>query len=134
MEETYSERIINNMLQDRRLFGNSTKWANWMSQLAGNTCQLCVEQHGKIIDISELNDNPNVNAHFLCQCVYVPMRTIPAGHATNMGHNGADAQLFYYNTLPSYYVNKDAAYTAGWKNTYKNLSDALPGKMIGGDI
>ncbi len=134
MEENLAESVLDNLLQDRNLFGNSTKWANWMSQLAFNTCQQCVEQHGKIVDISELNNEYEVNAHFLCKCVYVPMRTIPAGHATNMGYDGADAQLFYYNKLPDYYISKKEAERAGWKNKNGNLNDVLPGKMIGGDI
>ena len=52
MEENFIEKLINNLKQDRELWGDSFNWANWMSQLAFNTCQYCVEQHGKIVDIS----------------------------------------------------------------------------------
>lgn len=68
------------------------------------------------------------------KCMYVQMRTKAAGKATDMGYYGADAQLFYLNKLPDYYVSKRIAYAAGWKKRHKQLDDVLPGKMIGGDI
>ena len=49
MEENFIEKLINNLRQDSELCGDSINWANWMSQLAFNTCQYCVEQHGKIV-------------------------------------------------------------------------------------
>ena len=57
-----------------------------------------------------------------------------AGTATNIGLNGADAQLFYLNKLPSYYVDKKQARKSGWVDWKGNLNNVLPGKMIGGDI
>ncbi len=72
-------------------------------------------------------------AHPNCKCVYVPMRTKQAGTATSLGNNGVDAELFYFKRLPGYYVNKNIAYSAGWKKKHKQLDDVLPGKMIGGD-
>ena len=62
------------------------------------------------------------------------MRTKPVGTATNQGESGADFQLYHYNKLPDYYINKDDASNAGWINTEGNLHKVLPNKMIGGDI
>ena len=62
------------------------------------------------------------------------MRTKTVGTATNMGYNGADAQIFYMKKLPSYYISKKQARKAGWQDWKGNLNDVLPDKMIGGDI
>ncbi len=98
------------------------------------TCKYCAEQHGKIVDTSILDNRYEVGAHERCKCVYVPMRTKTVGTATDLGYNGTDAQLFYYNVLPDYYVSKREARKADWKDWKGNLNDVLPGKMIGGDL
>ena len=134
MEENYIQKLTNNFLQDRNLEGLSVKWANWKSELSIFTCMFCAEQHGKIVEISFSNSRNHINAHFRCRCIFVPMRTIKAGNATNIGYNGADAQLFYQKKLPSYYVSKQSAYNLGWKSKHKHLDKILPGKMIGGDL
>ena len=108
MEENIIDNFINNLFQNRNLVGSSTKWANWMAQLTITTCKFCVEHHGSIVDISVLDNKTEVDAHFRCKCVYVPMRVKSAGMATDMGYNGADGK--------------------------GNLSTVLPGKMIGGDV
>lgn len=128
------EGFIDDIFQDRRLYGNSSDWANWMSQLSITTCKYCVDHHGKIVDISIMEYKPEVDAHERCRCIYVPVRTKKAGTATNMGYNGADAQLFYFNRLPEYYVSKKQARISGWRDWMGNLDDVLPGAMIGGDV
>ena len=133
MEENFIEKLINNLRQDRDLRGNSLHWANWISQLAFNTCQYCVEQHGKIVDISILRNQTTVNAHKNCQCEYAPMRTKQVGTVTDQGAEGADVYLTIFGCLPDYYVNKQTAQEAGWKTISKKLNSVLPGKMIGGD-
>lgn len=133
MKENIIDNFINNIVQDRNLKGNSYRWANWMSMLTFFTCKFCVEQHGKIVDISVLDNKLEVEAHPRCKCVYVPMRTKTVGTATDMGYRGADAQLFYFGKLPDYYVTKEVAYASGWKKKSKKLDAVLPGKMIGGD-
>lgn len=105
-----------------------------MSQLTPTTCKFCVDQHGKIFDISILNDKAEVEAHRNCKCVYVPMRTKTVGTATDLGMEGADAYVFYYGRLPDYYVDKETALKSGWQTIKKKLSSVLPGKMIGGDV
>ena len=134
MEENFIEKLIINLMQDRNLLGDSFNWANWMSKLAFNTCQYCVEQHGKIVDISVLKNKKSVNAHLNCQCEYVPMRTKQIGTATDWGMEGADAYLYHLGRLPDYYVDKQTAQQSGWQTTKKKLSSVLPGKMLGGDI
>ena len=134
MSEKFLNFFANNIVQDKNLRGNSSKWANWMSNLTLFTCQYCTEQHGTIVDISVLKNKTEVKEHPNCKCIYVPMRTKAAGTATTMGFRGADAQIFYLNKLPDYYVDKRTAYIAGWKKKNKQLGDVLPGKMIGGDV
>lgn len=133
MQENFVEKLINDFGQDKELWGDSVNWANWMSMLAFNTCQYCVEQHGKIVDVSVLENKRSVNAHPNCQCEYVSMRTKQVGTATDWGMEGADAYLFYVGHLPDYYVDKQSAYDAGWQTTKKKFSSVFPGKMLGGD-
>ena len=136
MQENIIDNFINNLVQDRNLLGKSTRWANWMSMLTIFTCKHCVENHGKIFEISILDgkDECDVNAHDRCKCKFVAMRTKLIGTATNMWYNGADAQLFFNNKLPDYYISKTEARHLGWQGWKGNLDEVLPGKMIGGDV
>lgn len=43
------------------------------------------------------------------------------------------AYLHKFNKLPSNYITKKEAQKLGWKDDKKNVSDAAPGKSIGGD-
>ena len=133
-EKTIIDTAINNLLQDRKINGQSIKWANWMSKLTLYTCLYCAQQHGKIVDGSILEDKTEVNAHERCLCEYVPMRTKLAGTATDLGINGADSYIARLGRLPDYYVKKQIARQAGWQTTSKKLSSVLPGKMMGGDM
>ncbi len=133
MEEKIIVNILNNLMQDKDLGGDSTKWANWQSMLTLTTCLMCVKNHGKIVDISVMENKKRVNAHPNCKCVFVPMRTKKVGTSSDMGIDGVDVYLFFYNQLTEYYVSKETAYGAGWKSKSKKLDRVLPGKMIGGD-
>ena len=135
MEESFIEKLLNNLRQDRNIRGNSEKWANWMSELTLNTCQPCIEGHGTLTDISILNgqDEKSVNKHPHCKCLWVPIRTKKVGTATDVGKDGADWVLFYQRKLPDYYVDKTTAYRFGWKTKHKYLDKVLPNKMVGGD-
>lgn len=134
MQEGFIENLINTLQQDKNLRGNSKNWANWMSMITPTSCKFCIEQHGKIVAISILKNQQEVQAHPRCKCVYVPMRTKAAGTATIMGYLGADAQLLYHNELPNYYIKKKQARQYGWLDWKGNLNEVLPNKMIGGDI
>ena len=133
-EKNIIDTAINNLLQDRKICGYSIKWANWMSKLTLYTCLYCAQQHGKIVDISILENKTEVNAHENCQCEYVPMRTKTAGTATELGMDGADAYIVRFGRLPNYYVSFEEAEDAGWRSKKGNLNKVLPGKMIGGAI
>lgn len=133
-EKNIIDTAINNILQDRELYGDSLKWANWMSKLTLFTCLYCAQQHGKIVDISTIENKTEVNAHKNCQCEYVPMRAKNAGTATNQGINGVDVYLMKYWKLPDYYVTKEVAKSAGWVSWKGNLDDVLPTSMIGGNV
>ncbi len=127
---------MNNIAQDKNIYGNSKNWANWMANLDPRTCNDCEDNHGKIFPISilkQLKSRP-VKKHPFGHCIYVPMRTKPVGTATNQGENGADFQLYHYNKLPIYYIDKQTAYNAGWKTTEENINKLFPGMSLGGDI
>ena len=134
MEENFIVSLINSLMPDRDLRGNSVNLANWMSVLLPNTCRTCVENHGRIVDIAILNSKEEVEAHRNCQCLYVPMRTKLVGFVTDLGYEGADVYLKDFGILPSYYISKKQARRFEWKDWMGNLNDVLPGKMIGGDI
>lgn len=134
MGNSFIENLINTLGLDRELQGDSFNFANWMSQLSSRTCQYCVEQHGKIVDISALENKTQAEAHLNCKCVYVPMRTKMVGTVTDWGMEGADAYIAYLGHLPDYYVNKQTAQQAGWQTVKKKLSSVLSGKMLGGDV
>lgn len=136
MEENFIEKLINNLRQDRKVKGNSEKWANRMSVLSITSCLKCVEGHGTIAPSSILDgqfEKP-VDEHENCYCKWVRMRTKVAGTATDMGIKGADYSLLYKRVLPDYYIDKNTAYRFGWKTQYKHLNQAVPDKMLGGDI
>ena len=136
MKESSTEKFINNLRQNRIIRGDSKRWANWRSVLSITTCHPCVEKHGTIENIAILNgtDEKSVDKHYHCKCLWVPMRTKTASTATNMGIRGADYFLFYQRKLPECYIDKSTAYRFGWKTQYKHLNEALPNKMLGGDL
>ncbi len=63
----------------------------------------------------------------------MPMRTLKAGLATD-SNEGADEYLLKNKKLPENYITKEEAKNAGWISWKGNLSDVLPGKVIGGDL
>ena len=109
MGEKMIKEILYDILQDKKLQGNSSNWANWMSQLSIRTCRPCVEFHGTIVSLDVVGNKYEVEAHPNCECVYVPMRTKSAGTATNKGMDGVDVYLMIYQQLPNDYVTKKAA-------------------------
>ena len=133
-EKNIIDTAINNLLQDKALRGDSVNWANWMSKLTLFTCRHCAQQHGKIVDISTLENKTEVNAHKNCKCEYLPMRTKRIGTVTEQGMDGVDVHLIKHFRLPNYYVTKEAAKNAGWVSWKGNLEDVLPMGVIGGNI
>lgn len=115
---------------DRYIRGSSTKWKNWMCKFTPTTCIPCKKKHGTIYPFDELIEP----LHFHCYCELVPMRCKSAGKATMAKEAGVDLYLKYTRKLPVEYITKDYARTQGWRSKKGNLSDVLPGKIIGGDI
>lgn len=69
MSENLIDNLINNLLQDKDLYGDSSKWANWMSELSLTSCKYCIEQHGKIFDVSILENKTEIQEHRNCKYV-----------------------------------------------------------------
>lgn len=117
---------------DKKLKGDSINWCNHESRWLLTTCKDCKEIHGKIYEPEitpiEYEQHPN------CKCTAPTMRTKKAGTATQKGVDGADFYLKYLKKLPDYYVLKAFALSEGCKSTYKFIENAVPGKMIGGDL
>ncbi len=119
-------------IPDLYLEGNSIKYKNWQSNyFEANTCRDCREKHGKIYDTNVKSHQPE---HIFCRCAIVPMRTKEVGTSTDEGFNGADAWLIYRNKLPDCYITKAEAFILGWSRKKGNLSDVLPGYLLGGDV
>ena len=88
--------------------------------------------HGKIFPMRELlSVRPPL--HPFCRCKIKPMEAISAGYATQEGTAGADYWLKYHGRLPDHYVQKNDARKLGWKAKKGNLTQILPGCVIGGD-
>lgn len=122
-----------NVKPDPKLSGNSVNWKNWESKLKFTTCPTCYRLHGKIYN-KTVQKSDIMPIHTNEQCELFFMRTKKAGTVTKDGPLGADAQLCYLKKLPNNYLTKSEAIQFGWKPQKGNLSDVLPGKMIGGDI
>lgn len=60
------------------------------------------------------------------------MKSLPAGSATDLGINGADWCLKFYNKLPEYYITFERAKELGWEGKKGNLAKVAPGKMVTG--
>lgn len=129
-----NKTMLDLILQDRNLSGNSFNWANWISKLSLKTCLSCAKNHGKIFALPLLKADEKPPLHFLCQCSIVAMRTKKSGTVTNEGISGADVYVLIYKQLPNQYITKASAQKAGWKSSQGNLQNVLPGKVIGGDI
>lgn len=110
----------------------STNYKNWRALLDLKTCLDCCLNHGQIYEMNE-TVNPEPPLHDNCRCDIIPMESIVAGNATKNGDNGADFWLKHIGELPGYYVSKDDAYRAGWRDG-KSPIKYIPGKMISAGI
>ena len=115
---------------DRLIEGDSIKWKNWMCMFTLTTCIPCMEKHGTVYPFDAIF----MPLHERCKCDLVPMRCMAAGEATSKGDSGVDKFLKFFRILPIEYITKGYARTHGWKSNKGNLSDVLPGRLIGGDV
>ena len=100
--------------------------------LSLTTCRDCKKLHGAIYLIYE--PPYKTNLHMYCKCILVPMRTKKLGHVAEDRWNGADVYIACLGKLPDNYLTQKEAENAGWEQKKGNLSEKLPGKLIGGDI
>ncbi len=121
--------------------GCSERWRGWVAMVTATTCQFCTTANGKIVDPKDSSTLPRLNgapvrpkAHPNCRCDILPLPTMRAGTATVQGEEGADWYFFHCGELPSYYLTKDEARDMGWDSKEGNLHEAIPGRMIGGDL
>ena len=117
---------------DENIYGDSETYKNWMSILSLTTCHDCKKLHGTIYLMYE--PPYETNLHMYCKCILVPMRTKNLGHVTEDRWNGADVYIACLGKLPDNYLTQKEAENAGWEQKKGNLSEKLPGKLIGGDI
>ena len=113
----------------KREFFLSKHWKNWMTVEDEKRCWEYEKNHGKIYAITE-KPNPRPPIHPWCRCRIEAMKALSAGMATNMGVNGADWYLKYYNKLPEYYITVGRAKDMGWNRKKGNLAEIAPGCMI----
>ena len=115
-----------------RILFESTSWKVWRTTVTENTCFVCASMNGKIIAIGDSTLNM-IPVHPNCRCNAEIMIGIVAGTATSERENGVEKYVALNGKLPEYYVLKETAEAAGWKSKRGNLSDVMPGRVIGGD-
>lgn len=116
-----------------RITYESRLWKIWRAIVTPGTCYDCASMNGRILaaddpKISEIPVHPN------CRCYMEAVTAIAAGTATNAGEDGADLYVALHGVLPDSYISEAEAEAQGWKKWFGNLSEVLPGKMIGGKI
>lgn len=111
----------------------SKRWVKWVAVPSPGICTYCLLNHGHIFD---KDDNTIVfpKVHQNCNCSLEELLAFYAGTVTNQGTESADMYLALHHELPSYYLTKSQARALGWIRLLGNLSDILPGRMIGGDV
>lgn len=112
----------------------SKNWAKWRAAISPGTCLECFTRNGKIFSYDELTKIGEPQLHPNCKCWLEQMLAIAAGHATELGINGADWWLYYLHELPGYYITKDEAEQLGWNRAEGNLANVAPGYMIFGGV
>ena len=112
----------------------SENWIVWRAIITPTTCEECFSRNGKIHSYDDLIKIGEPQLHPNCRCFLERMRAIKAGTATERGTNGVDWWVKYLNELPDYYLTKEEAKQAGWKDVLGNLAEAAPGCMIYGGI
>lgn len=102
----------------------------WRAFIKPTTCPECFTRNGRIYSFDYLLMIGEPQLHPNCGCWLEKMQAITAGNATQLGTNGADWWIQYFNELPNYYISKRDAKALGWVNIKGNLSKVAPGYMI----
>lgn len=128
------KEIINNYFNEVTTnYGKSKKWLEYKLGPTLTHCYACAKRQNKIYDIMDYCI-PELPEHEKCACYLTPLRSLLVGKATKKGNEGADYYIYYYKTLPNYYITKEEALKMGWSAWKGNLDKVAPGNMIGGNI
>ena len=114
-------------------FKKSNRFLSWRTVSDEKRCVNCEQMDQRIIEVKDaLRFHPPL--HLWCRCLLLFIQSLKAGEATDLGEDGVDYWLKYFNKLPNNYVTKDVAKNYGWIPKKGNLNQVLPGHLIGGDI
>ena len=111
----------------------SRLWRTWRAIITPTTCYYCASMNGRILSV----DDPRlaeIPVHENCRCYVETMTAIAAGTATDAGTDGVDLFVALHGVLPNHYLTQAEAKAAGWNKLLGNLTEVLPGRMIGGDV
>lgn len=112
----------------------SANWTIWRAIIKPTACLACATRNGKIFSFDDLRRIGEPQLHQNCRCFLMRMQAIKAGTATELGTNGADWWIKYLNELPDYYLTREEAKQAGWKDILGNLAEVASGYMLFGGI
>ena len=116
-----------------RITYESRLWKIWRAIVTPGTCYYCASMNGRILAV----DDPRIAeipVHPNCKCYIESLSALVAGTATDAGVDGVDLYVARHGGLPDFYISEPEAEAQGWKKWLGNLSEVLPGKMIGGKI
>lgn len=130
IDDTACYRLLKKAL---RITYESRLWKIWRAIVTPGTCYYCASMNGRILAVDDLRI-AEIPVHPNCKCYIESLSAIVAGTATNAGENGADLYVALHGVLPDSYISEAEAEAQGWKKWLGNLSEVLPGKMIGGRI
>ncbi len=116
-----------------RIEYGSRLWRIWRVIITPGTCYYCASMNGRILSV----DDPRIEGipvHENCRCCVEAVTAIAAGTATNAGAEGVDLYVALHGSLPAQYLTQAEAKNAGWNKLLGDLSEVLPGLLIGGDV
>lgn len=106
-------------VQDRKQYGISLKWKQWITLPSKERFEKCKLNQGKIFHWWALIP-PISPGHLYCRCHIEFLKTIQIGKATSKGTDGADWYLYFAKQLPNYYITKAEAEALGFKSKMGN--------------
>lgn len=118
--------------KNARIIYESKNWLIWRAKVTMTTCEYCASMTGHILAKNDERID-GIPVHPNCHCYVEAVVAIVAGTATSDATNGVDLYVAVHGTLPSNYLRKKKAKKLGWDPLLGNLSEVLPGMLIGGD-
>lgn len=116
-----------------RITYESKLWKIWRAIITPGTCFYCASMNGRILATDDLRIL-GIPVHRNCNCYVEAITAIAAGTATNAGTNGVDLYVALHRKLPECYLTQAEAKKLGWEKLLGNLTEVLPGRIIGGDV